>query len=152
MIFSTFTESTKSYLKSLRLLKDFISFDLYLKTSWTIPKKYVDEIEVVKHDNSDRLDYIYYSFVVKNEKDLVNKVEVAISNIIQFNIEREEKEKLFKDKIQELKSMFETKDVNSLKRLYFEINENTTLELVEDGESERDTELDNVAHEGKTQG
>lgn len=152
MIFSTFTETTNLYLKSLRILKDFISFDIYLKSNWSIPKKYSEEIEVMRHDNSDRAEHSCYSFVVKNEKDLVDKVEMSINHIIRFNKEREEKEKLFKDKIQELKSMFETKDVDSLKRLYFEINENTTLKLEDNGKSERDPELIDVVQEGKTQG
>ena len=151
MIFSTFTETTKSYLKSVRVLKDFVSFDIYLKSSWGIPKKYTKDIEVIKQDNSDKPEFTLYSLVVKNERELVNELETAINGIIKFNQEREEKEKLFKDKIQELKSMFETNDVDSLKRLYFEINENTTLDLEEnlneDGEPEGDTEHDDVVQE-----
>ena len=151
MIFSTFTETTKSYLKSVRVLKDFVSFDIYLKSSWGIPKKYTKDIEVIKQDNSDKPEFTLYSLVVKNERELVNELETAINGIIKFNQEREEKEKLFKDKIQELKSMFETNDVDSLKRLYFEINENTTLDLEEnlneDGEPEGPTEHDDVVQE-----
>lgn len=151
MIFSTFTETTKSYLKSVRVLKDFVSFDIYLKSLWGIPKKYTKDIEVIKQDNSDKPEFTLYSLVVKNERELVNELETAINGIIKFNQEREEKEKLFKDKIQELKSMFETNDVDSLKRLYFEINENTTLDLEEnlneDGEPEGDTEHDDVVQE-----
>lgn len=151
MIFSTFTETAKSYLKSVRVLKDFVSFDIYLKSSWGIPKKYTKDIEVIKQDNSDKPEFTLYSLVVKNERELVNELETAINGIIKFNQEREEKEKLFKDKIQELKSMFETNDVDSLKRLYFEINENTTLDLEEnlneDGEPEGHTEHDDVVQE-----
>jgi len=68
--------------------------------------------------------------------------------------EREEKEKLFKDKIQELKSMFESKDVSSLKRLYFEIDENTSLDLEvkleEDGQT--DGESDDMVQEREAEG
>lgn len=151
MIFSTFTETTKSYLKSVRVLKDFVSFDIYLKSSWGIPKKYTKDIEVIKQDNSDKPEFTLFSLVVKNERELVNELETAINGIIKFNQEREEKEKLFKDKIQELKTMFETNDVGSLKRLYFEINENTTLDLEEnlneDGEPKGHTEHDDVVQE-----
>ena len=47
MTFSNFTEETKPYLKSLRYLKDFVSFDIYLKSSWGIPKKYTNGVEVM---------------------------------------------------------------------------------------------------------
>ena len=41
MIFSNFTEGLKPYLKSVRVLKDYVSFDLYLSNFWSIPKKFV---------------------------------------------------------------------------------------------------------------
>ena len=156
MIFSDFTEKTKQYIKSVRYIKDFISFDLYLKTSWVIPKKHVDGIEVISQEKSDRPNTTLYCFVVKNEKGLVDKLETAIDNIILYNQEREEKEKLFKEKIDELKSVFENKNVDELKRLYFEVNNNTTLstkeEIIENeqqNKSEGDGGHDVVVQEGE---
>lgn len=154
MIFSNFTEETKQYLKSLRYLKDFISFDIYFKDSWGIPKKYTKNIEVLTQDNSDRPNFRLYSFVVKNEVNLVNEVENCINGVIKYNQEKEEKEKLFKHKIQELKSMFESKDVNELKRLIFEINENTTLELetkLEEEDGQESAGNGELASEGENQ-
>ena len=46
--------------------------------------------------------------------------------IIKYNKDREEKERLFKEKIQELKRVFESKNVEELKGLHFEMNELTT--------------------------
>ena len=132
MIFSQFTTKTKDYLKSLRYLKDYVSFDLYLKNTWVIPKKFVGNIEVIKQDKSDRPDTNLYSFVVVNDVENVNILETSFDNILNFNLEREEKEKLFKEKIEELKKVFESKDVDSLKRLYFDVNENTSLLTNED--------------------
>jgi len=154
MIFSQFTEQTKSYLKSVRLLKDYISFDVYIKSSWVIPKKLVTDIEVLPQDTSERENHKLYAFVVKNDKEMVDKLETSITKVFDFNLEREEKERLFKDKFQELKSMFESKDVNELKRLYFEINENTTLELeakLED-DGQTDGESDDVVQEREAEG
>jgi hypothetical protein len=136
MIFSEFTSKTITYIKSVRYLKEYVSFDLYLNTSWVIPKKFVENIEVIKQEKSDRVNFNLYSFVVLNDKQNVNLVEKAIDNIFKYNKEREEKERLFKQKMDELKSVFENKNVDELKRLYFEINENTTLdpkeEIIED--------------------
>ena len=152
MIFSDFTNKTKQYLKSLRYLKDYASFDLYLPGTWVIPKKYVDGIEVIKQDNTDRPNFSVYSFVVQNEVEKINQLETALDNVIKHNREREEKERLFKEKIQELKTIFETKDVDSLKTLYFDVNENTTLllddeEQIADGKSERTEGHDDVVQE-----
>lgn len=124
----------------MRLLKDYVSFDVYIKSSWSIPKRMVKDIEVLPQDNSERQDHKLFAFVVKNESTLVDGLESAIKGIFDYNLEREEKEKLFKDKIQELKSMFESKDVNSLKRLYFEINDVTSLDLEEKIEEDGQTD------------
>lgn len=140
MIFSNFTEELKPYLKSVRVLKDYVSFDLYFSNFWSIPKKYVTKnIEVIKSDKTDRPNTELYSFVVMNQKELVDELENSINDIISYNKEKEEKEKLFKQKIQELKSMFESKGVEELKRLQFEMEEDVRLglneeNLVEDGQ------------------
>ena len=136
MTFSNFTEETKPYLKSLRYLKDFVSFDIYLKSSWGIPKKYTNGVEVMTQDNSDRPNYKLYSFVVKNESNEVNLLEEGIKGIFNYNQEREEKERLFKEKVQELKGLFESKDVNELKKLNFGIDDNILKleETIDNGE------------------
>jgi len=159
MIFSEFTEKTKEYIKSVRYIKDYLSFDLYMKTNWVIPKKYVEGIEVISQEKSDRPNTTLYSFVVKNEKELVDKLETALDGVFSFNKEREEKEKLFKEKIDELKSVFENKNVDELKRLYFEVNNNTTLstkeEIIENeqqNKSEGDGGHDVVVQEREIEG
>jgi len=136
MIFSKFTEETKPYLKSLRYLKDFVSFDIFLKSSWGIPKKYTNGIEVMSQDNSDRPNYKLYSFVVKNDVNEVNSLQEGIKGIFNYNQEKEEKERLFKEKVQELKGMFESKDVNELKKLNFGIDDDILKlkETIENGE------------------
>lgn len=149
MIFSEFTKKTSTYLKSLRYLKNYASFDIYLNSNWVIPKKYVEGIEVIAQDSSDRPNTKVYSFVVENTTELVNKLETALDNVIKHNREREEKEKLFKEKIQELKSMFETKDVDSLKALYFQIDTETTLSL--DDEKIEDDGQKAGEHDGMVQ-
>ena len=159
MAFSEFTEKTKEYLKSLRYLKDYASFDLYLSNNWVIPKKFVETIEVIKQEKSDRPNTNLYSFVVKNEKSGVKSLEQAVDNIFKYNKEREEKEKLFKEKIEELKSVFENKNVDELKKLYFEIDNNTTLlnnEEIIENEQQNDPEGDGghavVVQEGTIEG
>lgn len=130
MIFSNFTEQLKPYLKSVRILKGYVSFDLYLSNFWSIPKKFVtDGIEIIKSDNVDKPNTVLYSLVVKNERDMVDSLEECFNNIVSYNKEKEEKERLFKQKIQELKTMFESKGVDELKGLHFEMTEEVRLGL-----------------------
>jgi hypothetical protein len=145
MTFSNFTEELKPYLKSVRVLKDYVSFDLYLSSFWSIPKKFItDGIEVINQENSDRPDSKVYSFVVKNERQMVDSIEKAFKNIVSYNKEKEEKERLFKQKIQELKSMFESKGVDELKTLHFEMEE----EVVRLGLKDENLEEDGQGTEG----
>lgn len=68
---------------------------------------------------------IITSFVCENKKELIDLIENTIDSFIKTNIEREEKEKLFKNKVQELKGIFEKENLNSLKSLKFDIEELT---------------------------
>ena len=130
MIFSNFTEELKPYLKSVRVLKDYVSFDLYLSNFWSIPKKFItDGIEVINHESTERPDFKVFSFVIKNERKLVDSLEKTFKSIVSYNKEKEEKERLFKQKIQELKVMFESKGVDELKTLHFEMEEEVSLGL-----------------------
>jgi hypothetical protein len=59
-----------------------------------------------------------------------------IKNIIKYNLEREEKDRLFETKVEELKKLFEKQNLDKLKGLYFDISEPTTkkIELEDDEE------------------
>ena len=67
----------------------------------------------------------------------VEKASGNIQNIIKYNLEREEKEKLFDSKVNELKMIFEKQNLSNLKSLQFDIKK-SKIELV-DNEEEIDT-------------
>ena len=67
----------------------------------------------------------------------VEKASGNIQNIIKYNLEREEKEKLFDSKVNELKMIFEKQNLSNLKSLQFDIKK-SKIELV-DNEEELDT-------------
>lgn len=120
----------KTYLKSIRVIKDHLSIDLVLPTTWVIPKKYTtnDHVSVVK--NSDE----FISFVSKFEEESTNELETTIKEIIQFNIDKEEKENLFRNKVKELKGIFDREDIDGLRGLKFEFDEiNNMLNNANDG-------------------
>jgi hypothetical protein len=88
-------------------------------------KKIPEGVEILQNDNGDGTKIT--SFVCENNTQLINKLENIVDAIIKTNIEREEKERLFKSKVQELKNIFENENLESLKGLKFDIEQLTKL-------------------------
>jgi hypothetical protein len=125
MIYSQFVSKTSKYLNSVRILQTYITFDMIFPTSWVMLKKLPEGVEILQ--NNDKEGRLITSFVCENKLSLVDSIEVSIDKIIKTNIEREEKERLFKLKVQELKSIFETENLENLKGLKFDVEELTNL-------------------------
>lgn len=125
MIYSQFVSKTYKYLNSVRVLKNYITFDMLFPTTWVMLKKLPEGVEILQ--NNDKDDKIVTSFVCENKLNLIDAIETSVDKIIKTNVEREEKEKLFKLKVQELKSIFETKNLENLKGLKFDVEELTNL-------------------------
>ena len=98
-------------------------------------KKFVEEDKIMEQQSpvaNERL----FSYVTEIDEDSVQKVHLNIKNIIKYNLEREEKDRLFETKVEELKKLFEKQNLEKLKGLYFDINEQTSkkIELEDDEE------------------
>jgi hypothetical protein len=109
--------------------------------TWSILKEHTKEIEVIKNSSQEE-NKVVVSFVTPYNEDGINKIENSVNSIIKYNIEKEEKEKLFRSKVQELKNIFENKKLDSLKSLKFDINEFTLLSSENDKDDNGDTERD----------
>jgi len=127
------------YLQSVRKLKDYFSFDVSFPTTWKLPKKYVDENRVVEQDSKTST-HRFFSFVSEITEEDVDRITSNIKNIVKYNLEREEKEQLFENKVNELKGIFEKQNLKSLKNLKFQLNLNK-IELEDDEEEVRPTEV-----------
>jgi hypothetical protein len=79
------------------------------------------------------IDHRFFSFVSEITEDGVENTSKNIQNIIRYNLEREEKEQLFQNKVDELKYIFEKQNLKNLKSLQFEIK-NKKIELEYDEE------------------
>ena len=132
MIYSEFIKTTSNYLKSVRILKDYVTFDMTFPSSWLLPKKGPAEIEILQ--NSDKDGSIITSFVCQNKTKLIDVIETTIQTVINTNIEREEKERLFKNKVHELKQIFEKENLENLKGLKFDLEEFANLLTQSDDE------------------
>ena len=121
------------YLQSVRKLKNYLSFDLSIPNTWKLPKKYVDEEKIMEQESKTD-GYRLISFVTEISEAAVEKNTDNIQNIIKYNLEREEKDKLFQVKVSELKGIFEKQSLSKLKNLSFELK-TEKIELEEEEES-----------------
>ena len=125
MIYSQFITATSKYLKSVRIIKDYVTFDMVFPQTWMIPKKAPENVEILQ--NQDKDGSIVTSFVCVSNVTLINVVEETIERVIKTNIEREENERLFKNKVSELKQIFEKENLENLKGLKFDLEEFANL-------------------------
>lgn len=124
------------YIHSVRKLKNYLSFDMVFPTKWSLPKSLVDEGQVVGFETENQ-NLKGVSFVSPIDESEVSKTMAKISKIIKLNKEKELKEMLFKQTVEQLKTTFEKTDLDKLKNLYFDFdNEDETPEL--------DVELDDT--------
>ena len=133
------------YIHSIRKLKTYISFDMVFPTKWSMPKSMLEEGETVAFQAEDQ-NYKGISFVSPIDDSEVSKNLVKIAKIIKLNKEKELKERLFKETVEQLKSTFEKTDLDKLKNLnfYFE-EEDDTPELnveLDDTDNDLDYEQD----------
>ena len=117
------------YLISVRKLKQYLTIDIEFPNHWKIPKRFVQEDKIVENDKVND-GYRFFSFVSELDERQLNKTVENIRNIIDYNKEIEMKEKLLKQKIDELKRVFESENLDKLQSLKFDILE----EKLDDGE------------------
>jgi hypothetical protein len=136
MTFYKETELVFPYLKSIRKLKTYLSFDIEIPTTWKIPKKYVIDGKVVEQEKSTT-DLRLISFVSDFNEEETNLTISNIKGIIEYNKEIEQKQLLFANKVEELKQIFERQDLDKLQTLKFEINQ-FKLNIEDEGERNSD--------------
>ena len=129
MSFYTELSPFVEYLHSIRKLKNYLSFDMVFPSKWSLPKSLVDEGQIVGFE-SENQNLKGISFVSSIDDSEVSKNIVKIAKIIKLNKEKELKERLFKETVEQLKNTFEKTDLDKLKNLnfYFE-EEDETPEL-----------------------
>lgn len=136
MLFHPFIEKTNKYLKSVRILKNYVSFDMIFPNSWIMLKNAPENIEILQNENNEGI--IVTSFVCQNKKEFIDILERTLDNVIKTNIEKEEKERLFKSKVKELQNIFEKEKLDNLKSLKFDIEEFANIISDEKEFKERD--------------
>lgn len=121
------------HLQSVRKIKDYLSVDVSFPKSWKLPKKFVEEDKIMEQQSPNPEERLI-SFVSEIDEITIDNCLTNIQNIIQYNREREEKERLFDEKVKELKVVFEKQTLKELQDLKFNIK-NKKVQL-EDNEEE----------------
>jgi hypothetical protein len=122
------------YIHSIRKLETYLSFDMKFPTKWSIPKSIMDEGQIIGFE-VDNQNLKGITFVSPIEESQMSTIMIKISKIIKLNKERELKEKLFKQTVEQLKQTFEKTDLDKLQNLYFDFDES-------DLETELETNLE----------
>ena len=99
------------YIHSIRKLKSYLSFDMIFPSKWAIPKSIVEEGKIVGFETENQ-NQKGISFVASVDESEISKTLSKITKIIKINKEKELKEKLFKDAVEQLKSTFEKNDLD----------------------------------------
>ena len=126
-----------AYIHSIRRLETYLSFDMKFPTKWSIPKSIVDEGQVIGFEVEDQ-NMKGVTFICQIAEKEVSSIIVKIGKIIKLNKERELKERLFKQTVEQLKQTFEKTDLDKLQNLYFDFDVDDEL----DTELETDIDLE----------
>jgi len=116
-------------------------------TKWSIPKSIMDEGQIIGFE-VDNQNLKGITFVSPIEESQMSTIMIKISKIIKLNKERELKERLFKQTVEQLKQTFEKTDLDKLQNLYFDFDESdleteleTNLEDEQNGQESAVVEL-----------
>jgi len=119
-------EHIVDYCSSIRKLKTYLSFDMIFPATWNVLKNQVDETKTVFNKSDDKGKNI--SFVSEINEEAISDTISKIETVINYNKEKEEKERLFKEKVNELKNLFEKGGLEDLKNLKFDVDDIPKLE------------------------
>jgi hypothetical protein len=110
------------YIKGFKKTDNYRIMEVNLKSTWEIiPDDNIESKTQKSEGNSDLLYILFYS-----EKETFDyMVNWLKKNVIDYNLEIEEKEKLLKAKVEELKRVFENKSLDELSNLKFTTEEDT---------------------------
>jgi len=107
----------EKYLYSIRKLKTYLSVDLVLPTNWIFPKSLVESLQVAQSEGADGSTITSFVSTFKDS----NKTLEIIFKLINYNLELEEKDRLLKAKVAELKEVFKSTNLEKLKTLEFKV-------------------------------
>ena len=115
----------KPYFKGLKVADNYRVVEFNLKDNWLVEDDGTIELQQKKiHEKDNTLYSMFYS----DKKSFDEIIDFVEEKVINHNLELEEKERLLRMKVEELKRVFENKDLDELNSLKF-TTEDQTLKL-----------------------
>jgi hypothetical protein len=111
--------SYSDYLVSIRKLEGYLSIDMEFPVKWGLPKSIIEEGKIITFESSVESKK-GFSFVCEINDKSINDTLSKINKTIKLNLDREIKDKMFKDSVEKLKQIFDKTDLEKLKKLYFD--------------------------------
>lgn len=121
-------------------VEDYIIISLLFPSKWTINKPLNKNVRFEKIEER-----YYYAISISNNVDEVFDV---IYDTIKYNKEVEEKTKLFKEKIEELKNIFANENIEVLKKIEFKIKKKR-VNKIQEIENNDDINKEKVINDNK---
>lgn len=131
-------KTLRPYFHSLREVQDNVSLDIKLPLNWKLDEivKPYSSIAVKVQDKNDKFNLI--SLISVATQNGYDTVFACANEIVKFNKEEEEKQRLFQQKVKELEELFKKQSLESLKEinlLSLDGQKDTTgVGLVEEGD------------------
>ena len=121
------------YLHGIRKLNQYLSVELIFPKTWEFPQTIIEKAQVEQNEKYTGEGY-HLIFVAEVSHDTkVDEMLDVIADLITHNLEKEEKERLLKSKVIELKEIFKNASLEDLKTLKFDFEEYDDIdELLED--------------------
>jgi hypothetical protein len=133
MIQNVFNECPQ--LIGVKVAEEYKIIEADLKTGWSIPNN--NDIQSDKKPSKKSgVDYYMFYSVNKNIDELVDWLQ---EEVIKPNVENEQKQKLLKEKVNELKQMFQNTSLEDLEKLRF-TSEEDALKITPKKKEEEKTE------------
>lgn len=133
-------KTLRPHFHSLREVQDNVSLDIKLPLTWKydeIVKPY-STIGIKIQDKNDKFNLI--SLISNATQNGYDVVFACANEIVRFNKEEEEKERLFQQKVRELQELFKKQSLEKLKDInLFNVNgqeDSASIGLVEEGDGE----------------
>ena len=132
----------KPYFKGLKVADNYRVVEFNLKDSWLVEEGGTIEFQQKKiHEKDNTLYSMFYS----DKKSFDEIIDFVEEKVINHNLELEEKERLLRMKVEELKRVFESKDLDELNSLKFTTSDPTLKlgtnkkpsKLIKEGEDPR---------------
>jgi hypothetical protein len=114
MIAEIFNE-LNPYLRGIKKADNYSIVEVHIKNNWLIPEH--GTISSQKKETKER-GIVWYMFYSESDS-FDNIIDWLRDDVIEMNIEIEQKEELLKSKVAQLKEVFENSSLDELKKLEF---------------------------------